>query len=381
MGANDQKDGDMTAPPRFIDGDVHIFEQLDMWERIPKQFQSRIEHRFVVDDPYYQKRMFDTYLDGEPIPTWFGHDRSQRLKRLVPRIRQKMSEGAGMEPGRMLKDLDIEGVDVSVIYPTYCLFAPWIPKIGAAFASAIATAYNDWIYDFCAADRRRLRPVAVISVHDVGMAIREIERCASRGFVGAFVRPNPLYNRTLGNEDYLPIYKALEDARMTLGIHEGTFGLLPTAGIDRVKSQAGHHIICHPLEQMLAFVSLYEAEVFEKFPKLNFLFLECGTLWVPFWLERCDAERGEYRSMQDGRLASQIWRDQCYVTTEVDDRFLPTVLQLMGDDNVMMSTDYPHDESRFPNSAKLFMEQPLSETQREKVGGTNALRAYPRLND
>ena len=364
--------------PRFIDADIHIFEQLDMWERVPAPYQSRIEHRFVAEDPYYRTRMFETYLDGEPIPTWKG-DRSQRLPRLIPRMRKKFVEGAGMDPQRMLADLDIEGIDVAVIYPTFCLFAPWIPALGAGFASAIATAYNDWIYDFCAADRRRLRPVAVLSVHDVPSALRELERCADRNFVGAFMRPNPLYSRTLGCEDYLPIYRALEQARMTLGIHEGTFGLLPTAGVDRVKGQAGHHIVCHPLEQMLAFLSLYEAEVFDKFPQLNVLFLEAGTLWVPYWIERIDAERREYRSTQGGRMASDIFRDRCFVTTEVDDHFLPTVLSLIGDDNVLLSTDYPHDESRFPDSNKLFLAQPISEASREKVGRTNALRAYPRL--
>jgi predicted TIM-barrel fold metal-dependent hydrolase len=369
-----------TSPdaPRFIDADIHIFEQLDMWNRVPAPYQSRLEHRFVVDDPYYRERMFETYLDGEPIPTWKG-DRTQRLRRLIPRMRQRFGEGAGMEPAQMLKDLDIEGIDVAVLYPTFCLFAPWIPQIGAGFASAIATAYNDWIYDFCASDRRRLRPVAVLSVHDVGAALREIERCAARGFVGVFLRPNPLYSRTLGSEDYLPLYRALEEARMTLGIHEGTFSMLPTAGVDRVKGQAGHHIVCHPLEQMLAFLSLYEAEVFDKFPGLSVLFLECGTLWVPYWIDRIDAERREYRSNQGGRLASEIFRDRCFVTTEVDDHFLPTVVSLIGDDNILLSTDYPHDESRFPRSKELFLAQPISEATREKIGRTNALRAYPRL--
>ncbi|MDB4955272.1 MAG: barH [Myxococcales bacterium] len=365
--------------PRFIDADAHIFEQLDMWDRIPKPYQSRIEHRFPVEDPYYHKRIFDTYLDGEPIPTWMGQDRLKRF-RLIPRMLKKFPDGApGMEPERMLKDFDIEGLDAAAIYPTLCLFAPWIPKLGAGFASAIATAYNDWIYDFCSVDRRRLRPVAVISFHDVSSALKEIERCAARNFVGAFMRPNPLYNRTLGSEDYFPIYKALEQAGMTVGIHEGNFSLLPTAGLDRVKDQAGHHIVCHPLEQMLAFLSLYQAEVFAKFPKLNFLFLECGTLWAPYWIERMDAELREYRSNQSGRAPSEIFRDQCFVSTEVDDHFLPTVLQLMGEDNVLMSTDYPHDESHYPNSHKLFMDQAISEAARDKVGRTNTLRAYPRF--
>lgn len=365
--------------PRFIDADIHVFEQLDMWNRIPEPYQSRLEHRFLAEDPYYRTRLFDTYVDGEPIPTWKGSDRSQRLLRVIPRMRQRYPDGVGIDPQRMLADLDIEGIDIGVLYPTFCLFAPWIPHIGAGFAAAICTAYNDWIYDLCAADRRRLRPVAIISLHDVPSALRELERCAARGFVGVFVRPNPLYSRTLGSEDYLPIYRALEEARMPLGIHEGTFSILPTAGVDRVRTQAGHHIVCHPLEQMLAFVSLYEARVFDQCPELNVLFLECGTLWVPYWMERIDAERRQYRSTQAGRMASDIFRDRCFVTTEVDDHFLPTVLSLIGEDNILLSTDYPHDESRYPNSKALFLAQPISESAREKVGRTNALRAYPRL--
>ena len=368
----------MTEGP-FIDADLHIFEQLDMWDRLPKEYRSRVTHVFGSEDPYYKQRIFETYLDGQPIPTWIGQSHGQWLARLIPSLKKKLVDGSGIEPVQMLKDLDIEGLDVAVIYPTFCLFAPWIPKLGGRFAAAIASAYNDWIYDFCATDRRRLRPVGVIACHDISLALKEIERCAARNFVGVFMRPNPLYSRTVGNEDYFPIYAALEQARLTLGFHEGTFGLLPTAGIDRIRTQASHHIICHPFEQMLAFLSLHEADVFDRFPKLNFMFLECGTLWVPFWIERIDAERGEYRSTQGGRMAAEIFRQQCFVTTEVDDHFLPTVMQLIGEDNICMSTDYPHDESRYPNSMKLWMEQPITPEQRQKVGRTNALRAYPRL--
>ena len=129
----------------------------------------------------------------------------------------------------------------------------------------------------------------------------------------------------------------------------------------------------------IAELAIVEAAELEFAPGLNVLFLECGTLWVPYWIERIDAERREYRSNQGGRLASEIFRDRCFVTTEVDDHFLPTVVSLIGDDNILLSTDYPHDESRFPRSKELFLAQPISEATREKIGRTNALRAYPRL--
>jgi uncharacterized protein len=362
----------------FIDGDAHVLEPLAMWERLPRQFRDRV-HVVMPDHPYYRDKLVELDVDGHPVPSWRG-DRGDRLNRLIARIEAKgMPQGSGFEPEQMLRDLEIEGLDAVALYPTLCLMAPWIPRLGGDFAAAIARAYNDYIHDLCAADRRRLRPVMVIAPHDIGEALREVERNEARGFIGVFVRPNPIYDRTLGHPDYWPLYERLQALDLPLGIHEGTHSYLPTAGLDRVTTQAGHHILSHPLEQMLAFLSMHEAGVFERFPRLRVLFLECGALWVPYWLERIDAERGQYRSRQSGRLAAEVFREQCFVTAEVDDRFLPAVVSLIGDQNIMMSTDYPHDESHYPHSHRLFMEQDLSPETRQRVGRLNALRAYPRF--
>ncbi len=362
----------------FIDADIHVLEQLDMWERLPRAFRERVDIQLIADDPYYRDKLFDVYLDGHPIPTWKG-DRKERLNKIIPRLKEKLKPGAGFDPAQCLRDFDVEGLDAAAIYPTWCLMAPWIPALGSAFAGAIARAYNDWIHDFCSIDRRRMRPVAVISLTDIDEAIREVERNAARNFVGVFVRPNPIYGRTLGHPDYTRLYEVLEKLEMPLGIHEGTHSYLPTAGLDRTTTQGGHHIVSHPFEQMLAFLSLYEARVFEKFPKMNTLFLECGTLWAPYWIERVQAEQGEYRVSGKMEPATEVFARQCFVTTEVDDHFLPTVVQLLGEESVMLSSDYPHDESRYPHSKRLFLEQKISEEVRRKVGHDNALRAYPRF--
>ena len=365
--------------PKFLDGDSHIIEPLAMWERLPRKFRDRVNIQLTLDHPYYRDKMFELDLDGHPIPSWRG-DRSDRLQRVIARWeKKKLPQGAGFEPAQMLLDLDTEGIDAVAVYPTWCLMAPWIPKLGADFAGAVAAAYNDYVHDFCAVDRRRLRPVVVVALHDVDAAIREIERNEKRGFVGVFVRPNPMFDRTLAHPDYWPIYQLLEKLDLPLGIHEGNHAYLPTAGLDRVTTQAGHHIVCHPLEQMLAFLSLHEACIFDRFPRLKVLFLECGTLWAPYWLERIDAERGQYRSRQQGRLAADIFREQCFITAEVDDRFLPTVVSLIGDENILLSTDYPHDESHYPDSHRLFMEQKITPESRTRIGRLNTLRAYPRF--
>lgn len=362
----------------FIDGDAHLLEPLALWDRLPRRFRDRVQV-VMPDHPYYRDKLIELDIDGHPVPSWRG-DRKNRLARIISRLEAKgMPQGAGFEPQQVLRDLDTEGLDAVALYPTFCLMAPWIPRLGAEFAAAIAHTYNDYAHDFCAADRRRLRPVMVVAPHDLAEARREIERNEKRGFIGVFLRPNPLYDRTLAHPDYWPLYEMLQSLEMPLGIHEGTHSYLPTAGLDRVTTQAGHHIVAHPLEQMLAFLSLHEAGVFDRFPRLKVLFLECGTLWVPYWLERIDAERGQYRSSQSGRMAADVFREQCFVTAEVDDRFLPAVVDLIGDENIMLSTDYPHDESHYPHSRRLFMEQKLTPGSRERIGRLNALRAYPRF--
>jgi predicted TIM-barrel fold metal-dependent hydrolase len=53
---------------------------------------------------------------------------------------------------------------------------------------------------------------------------------------------------------------------------------------------------------------------------------------------------------------------------------------LIGIDQIMFETDYPHAESSYPNSAefarKMFDAAGLDETERYKVLRGNAIRAY-----
>jgi predicted TIM-barrel fold metal-dependent hydrolase len=265
------------------------------------------------------------------------------------------------------------------IYPTLFLWSTWFPHMDSAFAAALARAYNDYIHDFCSVDRKRLFPVIVISLHDPREAIREVERNAKRNFVGVFVRPNPLNGKTLGHPDYFPLYEVMQDLDMPLGIHEGTLAYQPTLGVDRVTTQAGIHIIAHPFEQMAAMLSLYEGGVFERFPRLQTLFLEAGVGWVPWWLHRIDEERKQYRPGSKGELMSTVFARQCFASAEAADENLHRVVEWIGADRLLMSSDYPHDEATFPKTTELFEAQNISPEARELIGRTNPLKAYPRI--
>jgi predicted TIM-barrel fold metal-dependent hydrolase len=61
-----------------------------------------------------------------------------------------------------------------------------------------------------------------------------------------------------------------------------------------------------------------------------------------------------------------------------EDAVAPSVIEQLGDENMVWASDYPHIDSPFPGAVKETLEvlAPLSEASRRKVLGTNALRLY-----
>ena len=160
---------------------------------------------------------------------------------------------------------------------------------GPATAWIAALLAEGVIADFCAADPSRLRGVGMVALHDPKAAASEAARVHDvHGFRSVFARPNPILGRNLDDPAYDPLWRALSDRRMALGLHEGGMPPLPQAGADRLTNAEQRHICSHPMEQMVSAVSLIYGGVLERFPGMTVAFLEAGCGWVPFWLERMD---------------------------------------------------------------------------------------------
>ena len=84
----------------------------------------------------------------------------------------------GWTPEVQLEAMDAEGIDVAVLYPTRGMRALVVEDIDAEFAVAIARAYNNWLYDFCSKNHRRLG-AGMISPYDMNDAVTEAQRCST----------------------------------------------------------------------------------------------------------------------------------------------------------------------------------------------------------
>jgi uncharacterized protein len=298
-----------------------------------------------------------------------------------PSLSKPLSEcqPGGTDPLARLVDMDTEGIDVAVLYPTIGLYFWALDDPEAAVA--LAVAYNDWLTEYCTADPDRLFAAAMLPMQSPEEAVRELRRVAGPGpFRAAFVRPNPCAGRSLSDRAYEPVWDAAEELGVPVAIHEGSALSIPTLGSDRPFNPFLLHAVSHPFEQMLACAQLIAEGVLERHPGLRVAFLESGATWAAFWPERLDEQvRGFGGFCPEMVLKpSEYFARQCWISAEVDEAALPGVTSVIGEDRIVWGSDYPHHDATFPGAVEELRSTiaPLPSSVQERILGGNARDLY-----
>lgn len=370
---------------RVIDADRHVMEPSDLWDRyMPGAFRGRVR----IAGPAQTGR----YVDGQPVSdsnrrpgTPSEDDSTGLIFTGSARYREAFAEAlaCGFDPASNVRDMDREGIDVGVLFPTLGLYIMWRDDIEPSLSEAICAAYNDWLAEYCSYAPARLKGVALIPLQEPRLAVKELRRAREElGLVGIFWRPNRLKGRNLDDEDYFPIFEAAADLGVPVCVHEGARTVLEQAGSDRY-SEFGRHVACHPLEQMLASLTLCADGVLERFPKLRAAYLESGCGWVPYWLERMDehwahSSQGAARTTSDP--PSAYFKRQCVASCEAGEELVGTYVEHVGDDYLVMATDYPHPDAidKFPDRTvgDLTANPHISAESKRKILWDNPARLY-----
>src|SRR5881398_339715 len=199
---------------KVLDSDIHIIEPPDLWPRyIDQAFRDRAPIGLTEDEGDLRLA-----YNGQP---WgriaIDADRSRRRQGrnyALNQERWKPYAERGWTSKVQLEAMDIEGIDVAVVYPSRGLFALTIPDMDPRLAAAMARAYNDWLHEFCQENPERLIGAGMISPFDVNDAVVEARRCVRElGFRGVFLRPNEVNGRNWHDPYYEPLWAALEEDR------------------------------------------------------------------------------------------------------------------------------------------------------------------------
>ncbi|HXG68633.1 MAG TPA: amidohydrolase family protein, partial [Blastocatellia bacterium] len=282
------------------------------------------------------------------------------------------------DPQARLADLDLDGIDVQVIYGSLGLAISSIAD--KDFAAAMSRACNNYYADFCSASPDRLKCMATLPAQDVPTAVEEMRRATQElGHLGVTLPPN-VGGKNLDHPDFYPIYEEAQRLGIPISVHWGNGAYLTAAGTERFNTHFMVHAVGHPFEQMIALACVVCGGIIEQFPKLRFAFLEAGCGWVPYWVERLH-EHYERRAAEMPLMKREpleyITSGSCYFAAEPDEKLIPAVLEMIGDEFVLYSSDYPHTDSKFPYSVKCVRERTdIPAAAKEKILSRNALKYY-----
>lgn len=361
---------------QVIDADGHVVEPLDLWGRYFSPAYRDRQPRVIRDE----RGATRFWLDGRLWPTasGLGVGRPEGIGAFFDADSPKRREG-GWDPAARLRDMDAEGIDVMVLYPSLLLMG--IPVVeDPGYAEAVCRAYNDWLSEHCRYNPDRLVGVAVIPLRHPEVAIREARRAVRElGLKAVMAHPAPADARNLDHPDFDPFYAEVQDLEVPLAFHEGGGGHERTLSSFRYDNYILTHVISHPFEQMTACANMIVGGVFERFPRLQVAYLESSAAWLPFWLDRLDehVERLHHLAPNLTLTPSAYFNRQCWISCDPDERTLAATVSLIGDSRIVWASDYPHLDAREGPVSKFFATQTsLSEDNLRAIMQDNPRRLY-----
>jgi len=365
---------------RVISSDSHVTEPEDTWT-------SRAEGKYKDRVPHYVRSEDGDYWLCEGIKIGHGGGsadvgmRFEEPEKLGSKSSIEDALLGGYIPEEHVKDLDIDGIDMSILYPTTGVRLYSVPDSGLLTASC--KLYNDWVGEFCGAFPKRLKGIATLNVDDVGDGVKELERCAKMGFVGAMITVQPLAGRSYDRPEYDPLWAAAQDLGMPLSLHVGTNRAGEDQQFANLDTMRPTYLALMAHWAAMSLGDIIFSGAFERYPKLQVGSVEHELSWVPHFLDRIDytyAQRAihfaPYRFKGDA-LPSDFFHSNCFVGFQEDAMGIRD-RHIIGVDNLQWGSDYPHSESTFPRSREILEEILVTCTEEEKakIVGGNAARVY-----
>ena len=194
--------------------------------------------------------------------------------------------------------------------------------------------------------------MALVPLQDVGEAVKELRRAVTQlGMAGAVLPANSSeagVRLPLGDQQFWPIYEEADRLDVPIAVHGGpSLGL----GINFFTRFAPTQTLEHPLAQLIQITSMVMEGVFERFERLRVAYLEAGTGWVPYIMDRLDRSydvwsAAEYKEFSDWlrRKPSEYFESgRLYFSCEGGERSLTNTIQRIGHKTLLFASDFPHE--------------------------------------
>ena len=224
----------------------------------------------------------------------------------------------------------------------------------------------------------RLKGVGLVCLRDPAGAAKEVTRIKEHGLTAVMVSGTIGANR-LDHSDHEPFFAEANRLGLPIAVH---FSLEFPAVSELFPHFFPNRVLAGIFPIMAGFTSVMCSGLMERYPKLRFAFLEGGCNWAAAYVERMDDhfENPRYNARQlINRPPSEYLNSgRIFFGCEGNESALARVVEELGEDKLLYSSDYPHADRTEGTARFLKNRDDLSASARTKLLEENARRFYGR---
>ncbi len=361
----------------IIDGDGHFFETEEMFDKYMEPALRNYRPRLLTDDqghnfwvvdgqtPYKRPSIKGAGAPGTAAPPGEAIQSARRASpgsQTLTNLKER------------LEDLDREEIDLQFLYPSFLLHVNAWPD--GILAMGVCRAYNTWLTETCYKAPDRLRPVGVVSLQDATGAAKELGRLRDLGVRAVMINGTAGAKR-LDHPDHEVFFAEANRLSIPIAVH---FSLQFPVVDTLFEHHFPNRVLAGILPIMAGLTSVLCSGLLDRYKNLRFAFLEGGISWVPAHIERMDDhfENPRYgaRDLISNPPSEYLKTGRIFFGCEGNESFLGRVVDDVGEDRFIFSSDYPHAD-RTEGTAKFLRDRAdIPPAVRSKLLEQNARQFY-----
>ena len=367
-----------------VSADSHVNEPPDLFTtRLPSLLRDRAPHCVDLDNGG-QAWVIEDVADPMPLGLTAVNYRAQKrfdranFKDKFLEYRDGVQRGVrfddilagSFDPYARLVEQDEDHVQAEVLYASPTVWAGVKATNDSALRLACFRAYNDWMAEFTAVAPDRLLGVGLIPNTGIDDAVAELHRCLELGLRTVAIESYP--NGSMSRSDPVDdrFWGVAADAGVPVALH-ATFTFPPNSvqlfskGDTRLREESVKGSYEVVLERLIL------DGLFDRFPPLRFVGAEVNCGWLPFYLEQFDRSYRRHApaaGLHLELLPSEYFRRNSLITFIFDQVGVDS-RHMIGVDNMMWCSDFPHSISNWPIDVEIARSQmtDVSEAEAEKM--------------
>ncbi len=354
---------------KAISADSHVNEPPRMFlDRVPAKLKDRAPRMIDLPNGGEAWQIEDV---EDPVPfggTAVHHRATKRFDRASYKARfgelkdglQKGVRFSDILPGsydakERIKEMTEDKLDGEFYYNNPGVWGAIKAGRDRELVLACFRAYNDWMAEFCSHDPTRMFSVGIIPTTGIDDAIAELKRCLiDLNLRGAAIESYPNGSLSDPSPEDDRFWAVAEEIGKPISLHASI----------RIPGNATKFFVKanDELRKMIVGGSftvvtkkLILSGLFDRFPGLKYVGAEVQSGWVPYYIEKFDAnykKHGKEAGIHLEMLPSEYFMRNIY-TTFLIDQVAVNNRYAIGVDRMMWMCDFPHSVSNWPIDVEL----------------------------